>query len=319
MSAYVLLLAGVLESLEDIVMDCCGSHVLETLIKTEGCVTNGDGQGSKQDSEDESVVLQVAQFCSRNIWQCVSDVYCSHVVRTLIQSLGGVEVGGKGRQTKGARGGRVRTVCNVSDRYVKALHGLARSVRKCEQLKEMLTDVNASPVLQVLLFVLHQREPSSAVKLVSCLAKSSGLLEHSQESPDLPSLFCSTIGSHTAEVLIEVASEDLLQQVYTNSFRHRLLSLALHSKANFVLQQFLASASTEQVSLNRLIPCPLQGKHIYFNHCTCTTQFVYLFRHLVWWSAHVHHCVLLSRNNKITWGGSSMHWLKPATTGLLPV
>ena len=243
----VSLLSGVTEALEDILVDCCGSHVVEALIKKESSAKSDNQQGSEQDFEDTSVVLQVARFCRRNVWKCFSHLYCSHVVRTLLQSLSGVEVGGKGKHTRGVRASHVRAVCNVPDRYAKALRRLARSVRKSEELGDMMTDANASRVLQVLMFVLHQRDPPSTVKLVSRLVTASGLLEQSQDSGSLPPLVCNTFGSHTAEALLQVANEDVIQLVYTSAFRHRLLPLALHSNGNFVLQQFLASASIKQV------------------------------------------------------------------------
>ena len=243
----VSLFSGVTEAMEEILLDRCGSHVIEALIKKESNAKSGNQQGLEQDFEDTSVVLQVARFCRRNVWKCISHVYCSHVIRTLLQSLSGVEVGGKGKHTRGIRAGHVRAVCNVPDRYAKALCRLARSVRKSEELGDMMTDANASHVLQVLMSVLHQRDPPSTVKLVSRLVTASGLLEQSQDNTSLPPLLCSTFGSHTAETLLQVATEDVIQLVYTSAFRHRLLPLALHSNANFVLQQFLTSASIEQV------------------------------------------------------------------------
>ena len=258
------LLEPVVADFNSVAKDRCGSHAMEAVLKSVG------RQLEHTDSRQtlEPLFLRVFQDIKASLCDLLSHPYASHVVCAAVQVVSGVYVAERLTRSRYSREFRKakmegegehqskavfqRSVA-VPQSFMDVLNKLGRWVCKLENLEELLVDVCASPVLQVLLRVLVERLPKRGNKMIQKVLKLIELSVPDREDDKgenpLPHVFTCAVGSHLVGVLLEVASAELHQWIWESCFKGRVLSSALHPLANYPLQQFMAMADSAQVCM----------------------------------------------------------------------
>ena len=111
------------------------------------------------------------------------------------------------------------------------------------------TDPYASPFLQSLLRAsasVPDNDTATTALIVHLLGGNAASGPDALHSDALYRLMTDRNGSHLMEAAFEVAPDDVLQKMCTTAFKGRLLSLAQHSSANFVVQAALAAVKRPQ-------------------------------------------------------------------------
>lgn len=124
----------------------------------------------------------------------------------------------------------------VPDNFLKEIRRLTKMVRKAENIIDLVTHNTANTIIQHLLYALYMCIPSLCNKLVLSILKSGG---NDGDTTTLSPLFSHVSGSYIMEVILSIASPDMLDTLYTQCFEKRVSAIAIHPQANFVLQRFL--------------------------------------------------------------------------------
>ncbi|XP_014661955.1 PREDICTED: nucleolar protein 9-like isoform X4 [Priapulus caudatus] len=176
--------------------------------------------------------------------------YATHIVRTLLEVLTGVKVSHKlSSRSRSKR--QEEKASHVPETNEKAEEEITSNFKGlfqqfCTQLpcKEVfensLTSEITSPVLQTLLFVLHEYENAQ------CQDVCKKLLKHMKRCNGLPEYSCDRLASRVVECLLSVASEKQIVRIYDKHLEPRLVELALHPVGNFVIQSLIQHSSQEQ-------------------------------------------------------------------------
>ena len=268
----MMLMKEIQANLSAICSNSCGSHAVEAFL-LQAVLQCKPGSDSASQAVEESV-LSVCSSVLEEFGDYLTDFWANHVVRCLLQVLSGIHVADEIVRSRMCAAYRSKNAMNVqigkkltlhqrqqhvlnrrdvSGPFVACLNRFGKKLCKQKPLEDLLCDENVSPVYEVALVVLSEASPERGQKLVKKILKctelpSKGTEEKKEkESESLPSLFCDTIGSRVIEVLVEVLSPELLQMVYHQSLRHRVMQMALHPVANYVLQGFLTRANAAQV------------------------------------------------------------------------
>ena len=260
----------------ELAVDRCGSHVMESLLKTAATqLSSATMQGSSDDDHNkdlqslqEGFLSMCAALCDR-VHDFIVQPYASHVLSSLVQVLAGVyftDHASRSRSSKEFRKAkmaedsthrgvlRIDKVMQTPSVFLKQLDSIAKRVCKLDNFGNLVTHQCACPMLQCMLRVLTQQIPERANKLVRKIIKCSMVFQEQDEEKasngdsELPSVFMDSVGSHLMECMIEVATPELQQHIFDSSFRGRLMTFALHPVANYPLQHLISSATPEQVS-----------------------------------------------------------------------
>ena len=255
------LLQPVVSDFRRVAENRCGSHSTEALLKAVGRQIHGRTSGG-DDKNLETLFLQVFDDLKSSLEDLLTHPYASHVVCTAVQVLSGVYVAERLTRSRYSRefrkakleeenqpqtGAVVERCVSVPETFTRALNRLGRSICKLEKFPALLVDVQASPVLQVLLRVLTERLPKRGTKMVQRVVRSieEGLTDCGGE--ELSEVFTCSIGSHLVGVLLELATADLHQWIWETCFQGKVLSFAVHPIANYPLQQFISVSDPAQV------------------------------------------------------------------------
>lgn len=268
----LMLMEEIQANLPEMCSSSSGSHAVEAFLH-QAAQHCKQGSDSASQAVEESV-LTVCSSVLEDFGEYLTDFWANHVVRCLLQVLSGIRVADgivRSRMCAAYRSKNAMSVQigkkfplhhqqqhvldrrDVPERFVVCLNRFGKKLCKQKPLEDLLCNENVSPVYEVALVVLAEKSQERGQKLVKKILKcakspSKGPEEKEEEVLEaLPSLFCDTIGSRVIEVMVEVLSPELLQMVYHQSFRHRVMQMALHPVANYVLQCFFARANTAQV------------------------------------------------------------------------
>ena len=234
----------------------CGSHVMETLLRTAGrALSVGKGE---EGGELLDMFMELISVVEAKLMDYICHSYASHVLGGVVQVLGGVplkEHEGRSRYSQEFRKVKMAGVPaqrnagkmeSVPDVFVETLDSIARKIGKFSDLNELLMHQSASPVLQSLLKVLSQRLPDRTNKLTKKIIKLSQVL--AVEGGALPDMFNDVVGSHLMETMIQVTSPDFRTLIFHKCFKGHVMQSALHPVANFPLQHLIGTASPALVS-----------------------------------------------------------------------
>ncbi|XP_072177553.1 nucleolar protein 9-like [Diadema setosum] len=240
-------LRGMASDLSTSASDRFASHVLQSAM-TEALKHIGE-EGTGEDLEQ--IYVKMWEEMTEHLEEIMLDTYASHVLRSLIACFAGIRVAENVSRSKLSRGQQQKDLVSETDvvlatlpeNFVGSLDNLTQAISTLDNLHECFTSPTAGPVLEVLLLSLHHRNAEQSQRLARTILKHAGLLtkgdpEDKTEST-LPSLMTNPIGSHILEVVVKVANDNLLLKVVERSLRGRLIKVALHGVANFVLQRIL--------------------------------------------------------------------------------
>ncbi|PIK57620.1 putative nucleolar protein 9 [Apostichopus japonicus] len=207
---------GLLSDSETIIYDRFGAFVLQTtmMLSLEFA--------AKQDEADafNALLLNLSQSVRDQLESVVMDTYASHVLRTLLQVFGGLQVAEKVTRSK-----------------------LSREQQQRDLIQETRVILENRPETYQNEFLLLQSELMKSKRLeVGCCRV---------DIETLPDAVVNPISSHLIETIIDVASDDILKDLTETCFNGLLLKLAKTPVANFILQRLIAktvqSESTGEV------------------------------------------------------------------------
>ncbi|XP_060603049.1 nucleolar protein 9-like [Ruditapes philippinarum] len=245
----------------------CSSHVLQKLLMVipkfiQEKVMSFDFESDITEGAAESVenslirtVLQLVDFMSENIEDCVNDVYLSHIFRTILQVIGGTCVGEKVLKSRTSRnyGKKFRADDQEDDEFAKPitfpnyevpvnfrnyLKRFYKQIFALENFGVYLTNANGSPVIQTLLLVLHKVDLDLCQRVIHKVIKATRI-EDTAESVNIPPVACDMIGSFLVELIVSLSSEKVYKELFKKLFKGKLLQFATHPCANFVLQKMV--------------------------------------------------------------------------------
>ncbi|XP_071824564.1 nucleolar protein 9-like [Apostichopus japonicus] len=257
---------GLLSDSETIMYDRFGAHVLQTtmMLSLEFA--------AKQDEADafNGLLLNLSQSVRDQLESVVMDTYASHVLRTLLQVFGGLQVAEKVTRSKLSREQQQRDMIqetrvileNRPETYQNEFLLLQSELMKSKQLEEYIGSPSACPVLAVLLLVLQKNDKDSCRKVCRKLIKKCELKQEpsSDSKRTLPDAVVNPISSHLIETIIEVASDDILKDLTETCFNGLLLKLAKTPVANFILQRLIAK-TVQSESMDQIMTELTKGFH----------------------------------------------------------
>ncbi|XP_041377014.1 nucleolar protein 9-like [Gigantopelta aegis] len=258
--------------------DRFASHVLQALIHMI------PRQWSTSENSADEVFISLYDYVTENLDSLVRDTYSSHILRELLESLGGVSVSEliihrqvskhnvKGIELKHQEEKKLE----VPNKFKKKFRKLVKQIFKICNYDDDLRDVNYNTVLQTGLLVLHQVEPPLCAKLCNKIIKKGDLLLGDLETENkikLPELVQDKTGSYLVEQIIAVTSPGELEHIYSSVFKGRLLYFAVDKIANYVLQKLISCISDKTLFTDIFDELsPFMEDMLAFNHLGVITK-----------------------------------------------
>ncbi|CAG5117648.1 unnamed protein product [Candidula unifasciata] len=246
------------ENLTVVTFDRFASHVFQALIlHLPAIYEDKSATGSTDSYKTSSVHASVQQLCTfteSHLRDIMTHTYASHILRSLLEALGGVKVREEVVRSRISRvhckekaNNQMDLSCKSLSRDFKQSFGALREkiVHLCN-FEDHLSDPSYCPVLQTLLLILHKTSPEeyrSLVKLIldkSCVSPNHEEADVNDVSKRLPLIVQNEVGSYLIELIISLAAADELRELYEQIFKGKLIYFAVHPIANYVLQKFLS-------------------------------------------------------------------------------
>ncbi|XP_052815320.1 nucleolar protein 9-like isoform X2 [Mya arenaria] len=246
--------------------DRCASHVVQKiLLVTPKLVSDKikklDDEKCEDGSDELQLINKLLHLCGEvlsNVEDSLRDVHVSHVLRALLQFLGGTYVGEKVLKSRQSRdyGKKYNKDAQKVDIafldfdvpvvFKKQLKSMYKTLFKLENFGVYITDSKASPVLQTLLLVLHKSDTELCQKAIQKVIKRSRIKDDS-DNVNVPPVAADNVGSYLVEQVIFLASGELFTELFSKLFKGRLLQFAAHPSANFVLQKLVKTCRDKSV------------------------------------------------------------------------
>ncbi|XP_077982443.1 nucleolar protein 9-like [Glandiceps talaboti] len=255
-------LRGLSSNFKKVCFDRFAAYVLQTIVARIPILS--DEENSEEQVEDlpsfDDLLLQLCDILKDNISEVLCDVYASHVLRAVFEVLGGVQVSESvvrsrlSRQQQNKENPKQTKPPQVkrtpSKKFTKMLKKLTKLVLKREDIKDLMINPVSNPVLQSILLVLQQVNSDLCTDLcqviMSQCEESNSSETSEEEKQKLPTIFTHEVGSHLAEVLLKVGNDDITNQLYSEKIAGKVVQLAVHPIANYVLQKYISSISTKE-------------------------------------------------------------------------
>ncbi|XP_071785831.1 nucleolar protein 9-like [Asterias amurensis] len=248
-------LGSALEGFEVILADRFAGHVVQRALFQAVKCFDDEGEGA----ELQEKVLAMAERLQSSLDSLMMDTYGSYVLRTMLQVLGGVRVPDQVSRSKlsmqhqknETRKPDKKTEVlleNVPESMQLKLKLITNLILKADNFNEFLLNRTSSPVLGVMLLVLHQSSPKLCLRLCQKILQKSKVMTPTADQAEkkVPVVFADVIGSRLFEVVLQVISSDLLSEVFPKCFSKHLVDMALHPVANFVFQKLITRAAQEE-------------------------------------------------------------------------
>ncbi|VDI72963.1 nucleolar protein 9 [Mytilus galloprovincialis] len=232
--------------------DRFGSHVLQKLIcQIPRCLSK---ISNEEDTEDETIYtyfLNLCNFLKDNISDARTDVYASHILRVVLQVLGGVNVGEQvvrsrlsRNQDKDGQDEINMDNFSPSDKFKKVLLKFTKVILSSETLNMEICSATNNPLIQTVLLVLHKVNDQKCQKYLKKLLYIPGLFESNEES--LPVIAKDEVGSFMVEQILNLCSGEFYTELYKKLFKGKLLLYAVHPVSNFILQRLITNVKEKE-------------------------------------------------------------------------
>ncbi|CAG2251425.1 NOP9 [Mytilus edulis] len=232
--------------------DRFGSHVLQKLIcQIPRCLSK---ISNEEDTEDETIYtyfLNLCNFLKDNISDARTDVYASHILRVVLQVLGGVNVGEQvvrsrlsRNQDKDGQDEINMDNFSPSDKFKKVLLKFTKVILSSETLNMEICSATNNPLIQTVLLVLHKVNDQKCQKYLKKLLCIPGLFESNEES--LPVIAKDEVGSFMVEQILNLCSGEFYTELYKKLFKGKLLLYAVHPVSNFILQRLITNVKEKE-------------------------------------------------------------------------
>ncbi|GFR87396.1 nucleolar protein 9-like [Elysia marginata] len=248
-----------------VVFDRFASHVFQALIQYLPAMYDD------RNDEDEAVwrksfyenVQTLCNFMESHLRDVMTHTYGSHVLRSFMEALGGVHVKEEVVRSRVSRGQRkdnesshqtLKTMSKTfSTTFLSSFNTLSEKIIRLCNFEDHLADQNFCPVLQTLMLILHKTSPDKYQDLVNTIIDKAKLFHHNEDAGAddvanrLPDIVQNEVGSYLVELLLSLATETQLQELYSNLFKRRIIYFAVHPIANYVLQKMLSCVKQSQM------------------------------------------------------------------------
>lgn len=225
-------------------------------------VTSQDGLQNANNSNalsfDDKVlswVLAVGHFCLENIKEFIFSGVPTHVIRSVVQVLGGCYVekhlsrpqtSKKRQKTAMEQQKNAVEVVEVPKEYDELFGMYVETMKTQFDILDIMSNSVASMLLQALIIILQLRDPKLLSKFVKHIAKA--VFSHSQSGERaLPPAFLDPSASFTVEELLKRCSVKSFTKLWESYISGILLQMSLHPVSTFCAQRVVeCAASSEQ-------------------------------------------------------------------------
>lgn len=240
--------------------DRCTSHVLQKILMVlpkfiSTAVMKFDFENTSENvtMEDKLIknVLELTELMLTDVKLSVTDVHVSHILRTLLQILGGTCVTENVVKSRSSRNYKQQDLAEVNWSkellfsnfevplaFCKFLKTFYKHIFALENFGVYLTNTNASPAIQTLILVLHKADHDLCQKVIHKVIKVSRI-EDTSGSVNIPPVAMDNVGSYLVELIVSLSSEKVYRELHRKLFKGKLLQFATHPCANFVLQKLI--------------------------------------------------------------------------------
>uniref|UniRef100_G3MQR9 Nucleolar protein 9 n=1 Tax=Amblyomma maculatum TaxID=34609 RepID=G3MQR9_AMBMU len=197
-----------------------------------------------------SWVLAVGRFCLENIEKFAHSGVPTHVLRSVVQVLGGCYVERhlsrpqtfkKKQKTEGQK--EPPEVVNVPDGFDELFRAYVNAVKTFDLLDIMSNSVT-SLLLQALIMVLQLKDPKMLSSLVKHIAKA--VFAQSRDERGLPPAFLDPSASFTVEEILKRCSPKSFTKLWDNHLSDILLKMSLHPVSTFCAQRVIEHATSPE-------------------------------------------------------------------------
>ncbi|XP_031387425.1 pumilio homolog 23 [Punica granatum] len=246
-------------------MDRSGSHVAETALKSLAVHLEDE----ETYSTIEETIRLICEVIIANPVDIMCNCYSSHVLRRLLCLCKGVSLDSPeshGTKSSAILAERLNLRASRADLNHMQTHGkefphllkfLISKMLKCSKMdiNTLQVDQYGSLVLQTVLKLLAG-DDEELLKIIPIILgcnkennKEGNFIEMGVVQ-DILNLVKETSSSHLIEVILEVAPEDLYDEVFHKIFRNSLYEIASHQCGSFVVQALVSNArSKEQMDI----------------------------------------------------------------------
>ncbi|KAK3608078.1 hypothetical protein CHS0354_031065 [Potamilus streckersoni] len=222
--------------------------------------TKGDITISEEENNLIGHFLDLCGFVKEQLSTCLDHVYFSHIMRAVLQVLGGTCVSEKVLRSRLSRtrkkeddGSEARfDDFEVPPAFKKMFKRISKNIFHIENFSVHLSNPSSSPVIQTVLLISKKLDKDLCERYLRKTIKKSGLLTlqidpvAAADSQKLPPIVKDNVGSFLVEQIISLANGSLFGEIYKEIFKGRLIQFASHPSANYVLQRLLTSCSDKQ-------------------------------------------------------------------------
>ncbi|XP_012265339.2 nucleolar protein 9 [Athalia rosae] len=237
-----------MEMLRPICSDRFASHVLQKILTV--CAERGTRHLNKEESKeitiavkDEDVkiynewLLKLSKYVMNNMEEFVWDTYANHIIRTVIELLGGLIVncpaGSDNKSKKNAEYDLTKRKVVPQD-YSELLLEICRRLSSWPQLPEFPRSESTSGLLQVLLYSVKDVDKKVSKVLAKKVVTD---CFPGEDELQISSAFQSESSMRLLEACIAVARPKLYIKIHAKFFVTRLGKLSVMVGANFTVQR----------------------------------------------------------------------------------
>lgn len=228
-----------------------GSHVAEALLQTLGEQLEYLDEAEWQ--QTKKLVTDAAQVLAEDVVKVAKSKYGSHALRTWVRLLSG-QVGdihtgaGKQRDMKGNAAWKGKKT--IKGPFKELFQTWGKLVMKSVEgeMPTLLRHPSASPFLQAFLQACEGDEKLHRRALNIFIIKhvdANGSQPVQMDASEMTNLMKEKTSSHAVEALLASMPEELHHAFYTQVLRGNMLKLCLHPAANYPVQAFISSTTSE--------------------------------------------------------------------------
>ncbi|XP_033231160.1 nucleolar protein 9 [Belonocnema kinseyi] len=232
--------------------DRFSSHVLQKLI----CVCVDRGNESSDKEKDANLVkvkkgeknqynemaLKLCKYVINNMEEFVWDTYANHVLRTVLECLGGLINKPKDRKDKSGSNLVSRRI--VVQSFTDLLVDSCKRMHRWPQFQEFGKSELTSGLLQSVLHSLKDVDPELCSTIINKITNENFA---SEDENKLIALLESDSSARLIEVCLAVSDPKTFAQIHEKYFAKKLGQLSVMRSANFCVQRLLDNCSSREL------------------------------------------------------------------------
>lgn len=201
-----------------------------------------------------SWVLAVGRFCLENIKEFVFSGVPTHVIRSVVQVLGGCYVekhlsrpqtSKKRQKTAIEQQKKTIEVVDVPEEYDELFGIYVETIKTEFDMLDIMTNNVASMLLQALIMILQLKNPKLLSRFVKHIA-SAVFSQSPSDERSLPPAFMDPSASFTVEELLKRCSAKSFTKLWDDYISGILLRMSLHPVSTFCAQRVVECATSSE-------------------------------------------------------------------------